>query len=156
MKVDVPGKGSIFLRGKTMNKIEIEAKVENLTQVLSFVDEVLEQMGCSMKEQMKIDLAVEEIYVNIASYAYGEKTGMAEICLDYADSSEKGKWIRITLSDSGIPYDPLKKPDPDVTLSAEEGVPGGLGIFMVKNTMDDMVYKYEDGFNILTLVKDIS
>ena len=138
-----------------MNKIEIEAKVENLTQVLSFVDEVLEQMGCSMKEQMKIDLAVEEIYVNIASYAYGEKTGMAEICLDYADSSEKGKWIRITLSDSGIPYDPLKKEDPRIDVPAEERDIGGLGVLLAKKNMDEIEYNYEDGRNILTMKKNL-
>ena len=138
-----------------MNTIEIEAKVENLTQVLSFVDEVLEQMGCSMKEQMKIDLAVEEIYVNIASYAYGEKTGMAEICLDYADSSEKGKWIRITLSDSGIPYDPLKKEDPRIDVPAEERDIGGLGVLLAKKNMDEIEYNYEDGRNILTMKKNL-
>lgn len=138
-----------------MKRIEIEAKVENLTQVLSFVDEVLEQLGCSVKEQMQVDLAVEEIYVNIASYAYGKKTGMADICLDYDNSSDQGKWIRITLSDSGIPYDPLKKEDPRIDVPAEERDIGGLGVLLAKKNMDEIEYKYEEGRNILSMKKNL-
>lgn len=135
-----------------MDKKEILAKVENLPEVSAFIDEKLEETGCSMKAQMQIDVAVEEIFVNIASYAYGGKEGLAEIFFDI-DSDKK---VNITFVDSGVPYDPLKKDDPDVTLSADERQIGGLGIFMVKKTMDDMVYEYKDGKNRLTLIKSLA
>ncbi|MBQ7614327.1 MAG: ATP-binding protein [Butyrivibrio sp.] len=134
-----------------MDKKEIMAKVENLPDVLAFIDEKLEMAGCSMKAQMQIDVAVEEIFVNIASYAYEGKEGMAEIFFDI-DSEKK---VVITFVDGGVPYDPLKKADPDVTLSADERQIGGLGIFMVKKTMDDMIYEYKDEKNRLTLVKKL-
>lgn len=134
-----------------MDKKEVMAKVENLPEVLAFIDEKLEMAGCSMKVQMQIDVAVEEIFVNIASYAYEGKEGMAEIFFDI--DSEKNAVI--TFVDGGVPYDPLKKADPDVTLSADERQIGGLGIFMVKKTMDDMIYEYKDEKNRLTLVKKL-
>lgn len=134
-----------------MDKKEILAKIENLPEVSAFIDEKLEEAGSSMKVQMQIDVAVEEIFVNIASYAYGGKEGLAEIFFDI-DSDKK---VNITFVDSGVPYDPLKKDDPDVTLSADERQIGGLGIFMVKKTMDDMVYEYKDGKNRLTLIKSL-
>ena len=139
-----------------MKKIEIEAKVDNLTQVLSFVDEALESLECSMKEQIQVDVAVEEIYVNIASYAYGDETGIAEICLDYDDSPESGKWIQIRFSDTGVPYDPLKKEDPRIDMPAEEREIGGLGIFLAKKNMDEISYEYEEGQNILTMKKNLA
>ena len=134
-----------------MDKKEILAKIDNLPEVSAFIDEKLEEAGSSMKVQMQIDVAVEEIFVNIASYAYGGKEGLAEIFFDI-DSDKK---VNITFVDSGVPYDPLKKDDPDVTLSADERQIGGLGIFMVKKTMDDMVYEYKDGKNRLTLIKSL-
>ena len=134
-----------------MDKKEILAKIENLPEVSAIIDEKLEEAVSSMKVQMQIDVAVEEIFVNIASYAYGGKEGLAEIFFDI-DSDKK---VNITFVDSGVPYDPLKKDDPDVTLSADERQIGGLGIFMVKKTMDDMVYEYKDGKNRLTLIKSL-
>ena len=103
-----------------------------------------------MKVQMQIDIAVEEIFVNVAHYAYTPNVGKVKIRLEKpADSTG----VDITFIDSGIPYDPLAKPDPDVTLSAEERQIGGLGIFMVKKSMDSMLYEYTDGQNILTMRK---
>ncbi|MCR5556536.1 MAG: ATP-binding protein [Butyrivibrio sp.] len=134
-----------------MDKKEVLAKVENLPEVSAFIDEKLEEAGCPMKVQMQIDVAVEEIFVNVASYAYEGKEGLAEIFFDI-DSDKK---VNITFVDSGVPYDPLKKDDPDVTLSADERQIGGLGIFMVKKTMDDMAYEYKDGKNRLTLIKSL-
>ena len=133
-------------------KMTIDAKIENLNDVLAFVDAELEAKDCSPKAQMQLDIAVEEIFVNIAHYAYAPETGTADITVD--TEKEPGNVI-ITFVDSGIPYDPLAKPDPDVTLSAEERQIGGLGIFMVKNTMDDMQYEYKDGHNVLTIKKTI-
>ncbi|WP_029231660.1 ATP-binding protein [Butyrivibrio sp. VCB2006] len=134
-----------------MEKLFLEATKENLLQVNAFIEENLEKIGCPMKAMMQINVAVEEIYINIASYAYGDKTGNAEIIFDKVEEGT----VSITFIDSGVPYDPLAKDDPDITLSAEERGIGGLGIFMVKKSMDDVQYKYEDGKNILTLIKKI-
>lgn len=132
------------------NEIEIKALTENLQELISFVDGNLEDMGVSMKAQMQIDIAVEELFVNIAHYAYAPDVGEAVISV--AKDKEKNQ-ISITFADSGKPYNPLEKLDPDVTLSAEERSIGGLGIFMVKKSMDDMRYEYKDGQNILTITK---
>lgn len=132
------------------NEIEIKALTENLQEVISFVDGHLEDMGASMKAQMQIDIAVEELFVNIAHYAYAPDAG--EVVISVAKDKEKNQ-ISITFADSGKPYNPLEKTDPDVTLSAEERSIGGLGIFMVKKSMDDMRYEYKDGQNILTITK---
>ena len=133
-----------------MKELTIEASLNNLDQVLLFVDTQLETVGCPMKTQMKIDVAVEEIFVNIASYAYVPATGQAVIQIDFEQNPDTAV---ITFIDRGIPYDPLEKSDPDVTLSIQERQIGGLGIFMVKKSMDDMTYQYLDGQNILTLRK---
>ncbi|MBO5551128.1 MAG: ATP-binding protein [Lachnospiraceae bacterium] len=135
-----------------MDKITIEAKVENLNEVLAFVDEKLEENDCPMKVQMQIDVAVEEIFVNIASYAYNPTTGPATIS---AVVSKDPLEVTISFMDNGVPYDPLAKEDPDVTLSAEERQIGGLGIYMVKKSMDDVAYEYRDGQNIFTIKKSL-
>lgn len=134
------------------NEIEIEALTDNLQTVLDFVDEHLESMGASMKAQMQIDVAVEELFVNIAHYAYAPNTGIAVIQVE--EDKEKHQ-ISITFADKGKPYNPLEKPDPDVTLSADDREIGGLGIFMVKKSMDDMRYEYKDGQNTLTVTKSL-
>ncbi len=133
-----------------MDKFEITAKTDNLPQVLGYIDEKLEEARCDMRIQLQIDIAVEEIFVNIASYAYEGKEGPAEIVFDVKDDV-----ATITFIDGGIPYDPLAKEDPDITLSADQRQIGGLGIFMVKKSMDDMKYEYRDGKNCLTLFKRI-
>ena len=135
-----------------MKELELDAKVENLDRVLAFVDEELESAGCSMKTQMQIDVAVEEIFVNIANYAYSPNVGKAVIRIKTLSDPKR---TEITFLDRGIPYDPLAKPDPDVTLSADERQIGGLGIYMVKKSMDDVKYEYLDGQNVLTIVKEI-
>lgn len=127
-----------------------EARVDRLPEVLAFVDGILEQNDCPMKTQMKIDVAVEELYVNIASYAYAPGTGPAT--LRVAVEAEP-RAVAITFEDRGVPYDPLAKPDPDVTLSAGQRQIGGLGIYMVKKTMDSMAYEYTEGRNQLTIRK---
>ncbi len=140
-------------------RLSIEASIDNLDEVNGFVESHLEEAGCSMKKIMQMSLAVEEVFVNIAHYAYSKKdadgkaipdtgTGPAEIILNADDSK-----ILLTFIDEGMEYDPLKKEDPDTTLGAEDREIGGLGIFMVKKTMDDVTYRYEGGKNILTLTK---
>lgn len=134
-----------------MSKLEIEAKVDNLNEVIAFIDEQLEAADCPMKTQMQIDIAVEELFVNIAHYAYAPNVGQAVITAVLSPDRK----MSITFEDSGMPYDPLAKEDPDITLSAEEREIGGLGIYMVKKSMDDMYYEYRDGKNILTIVKGL-
>lgn len=135
-----------------MKELELEAKVENLPTVLALVDEQLESVDCPMKIQMQIDVAVEEIFVNIAHYAYNPEVGNAMVRVEILPDVPS---VDITFIDQGVPYDPLAKADPDVTLSAEERQIGGLGIFMVKKTMDDVKYEYVNGHNILTLKKGL-
>ena len=135
-----------------MKELTLEAKVANLQQVLDFVDENLTSMRCPMKILMQIDVAVEEIFVNVASYAYTPNTGSVTIRMDL---QEKPRAVVIPFIDSGIPYNPLAKEDPDVSLSAEERSIGGLGIFMVKKTMDKMEYEYTDQKNVLKMYKNI-
>ena len=131
-----------------MKTLKIEALNDNLQVVMDFVDDYLDADGCPMKTKIKIDLSVEELFVNIANYAYGDKTGEAEISI----SKENGEYV-IVLKDSGIPYNPLEKEDPDITLSAEERQIGGLGIFLVKKNMDSVAYSYENNQNILKITK---
>ena len=135
-----------------MKELELAATVENLNKVLAFVDEELEAMDCSMRSQMQIDIAVEEIFVNIAHYAYSPEVGKATIRVEVQPEPPT---VVLTFLDQGVPYDPLAKADPDVSLSAEERQVGGLGIFMVKKSMDDVQYRYENGRNILTLRKKL-
>ena len=135
---------------QTVKELTLEARVEDLSKVLAFVDEYLETLDCPMKVQMQVDVAVEEIYVNVASYAYAPKTGPVTLRLEDAASPRS---VTITFIDHGVPYNRLAKEDPDITLSAEERKIGGLGIYMVKKSMDKMSYEYTDQQNILRLTK---
>lgn len=129
-----------------MPELKISAKTENMERVMAFVDGQLEAHGCSAKAQTQLDIAVDELFANIARYAYGAETGEAVIGMEFPDG-----FAEITFRDWGTPYNPLARPDPDVTLSAEERPIGGLGVFMVKKSMDAVSYRYEDGQNILTI-----
>lgn len=130
--------------------LTVQALVSNLPDVLEFVDIELESVGCDMKTQMMIEIAVEELFTNVAKYAYGRKTGESVIRIRHL---EDPKAVEITFEDTGIPYDPLAREDPDVTMSAEERAIGGLGIFMVKKSMDDVTYEFRDGHNIVRILK---
>ena len=132
------------------NELRIEASVDKLPEVLDFVESHLSAADCPFKTLMQINIAVEEVFVNIASYAYAPNTGDAVI---QGEISSDPAAVRLTFIDRGIPYNPLEKKDPDVTLSAEERQIGGLGIFMTKKLMDKVDYAYRDGQNILTLTK---
>ena len=135
-----------------MKEITLKALVSNIPAVTAFIDEWLESLDCGMKAQMQIDLAVDELFTNIASYAYAPGSGEATIQLNFDEASRVAS---VTFIDSGVPYDPLQKPDPDVTLSAEEREIGGLGIYMAKKATDKMEYRRENGRNILTIYKKI-
>ena len=139
-----------------MKKLTIAAVTGNLDRVLQLVDEELEAAGVSMKTQMQVDIAVEEMFINVTNYAYAPEQGDVEITVGTEQTPEGGKMLKIVLADEGKPYDPLGAKEPDITLSAEERQIGGLGIFMARKNMDEMFYTYEGGRNILTMLKKLS
>ncbi len=136
----------------SMNELELEAAPENLDDVQLFVRERLSETGCSPKALMHIELAAEEIFVNIANYAYTPDKGNATVRVETGSDPVS---VTITFIDRGIPYDPLAKRDPDVKLPAEKRDIGGLGVFVTKKLMDDVHYEYRDGQNILSLKKNL-
>lgn len=133
-----------------MKELTIEAKIENIEAVTDFVNEQLEALDCPMKAQMQIDIAIDELFGNIAHYAYNPEVGSATVRVEVIRNPLA---VIITFIDKGVPYDPLQNADPDVTLSAEERQVGGLGIYMVKKSMDEISYEYKNGQNILTIKK---
>ena len=139
-------------RGDLMFELEIDAKLSNLEEVLDFVNSHLSNVECPEKTRIQVDIAVEEIFVNIAHYAYNPEVGKATIRVEI---SEKPLTISLTFMDSGKPYDPLSRKDPDVSLSSEQRQIGGLGIYMVKKSMDEIQYSYRNGTNMLTFKKKL-
>lgn len=131
---------------KINRTIELEAQTDKLDTLLTLLEKDLEAAECPQETRTVVEICAEEIFVNIASYAYGEETGMARI-----EERIEERRISICFQDRGTPYNPLEKKDPDTTLSAEDRQIGGLGIFMVKNMMDTVEYAYEDGCNRLTM-----
>ena len=136
----------------TVKELTMEATVENIPKVTAFVDAELEALDCPVKAQMQIDVAIDELFSNIAYYAYHPDTGPATVRVEV---EEDPMAVVITFIDHGTPYDPLTAETPDVTLPAEERPTGGLGIFLVRKTMDDVSYEYKDGRNILKIKKHI-
>ena len=137
--------------GNMINKT-FPAKTEVLLDVLGFVEEQLEKYECPIKLQTAICVAIEEVFVNVAHYAYGEGEGYVTFAVDFDKETRN---VTIQMSDKGVAFNPLQKPDPDITLSVEEREIGGLGIFITKKTMDVVTYAYENGENILTMRKKI-
>ena len=135
-----------------MKELTINATVENIPEVTAFVEEQLEALDCPIKAQMQIAIAIDELFSNIAKYAYNPDVGPATVRVEVAEDPMA---VIITFIDNGVPYDPLATQDPDITLSAEERDIGGLGIYMVKKSMDEVTYEYKDGQNILTIKKKI-
>ena len=137
-------------RYETAN-LTIDAKTENLDQVLAFAEEQLAKAECPIKAQTQIGVAVEEIFVNIALYAYAPETGKADITIDIGKNPKEAV---ITFRDKGVEFNPLEKEDPDVTQSAEDRQIGGLGIYIVKKTMDEVTYAREGDENVLRIRKE--
>jgi len=133
-----------------MKELTVEAIVEQIETVTEFVNAELEKLDCPMKARIQLDIAIDEIVSNIAYYAYGEKTGTVTVRIE-ALQEENG--VQLMFLDSGVPYDPLTRQDPDISAEIEERKEGGLGIFLVRKTMDDMKYEYKDGQNRLTIRK---
>lgn len=133
-----------------MKKLELEASVDSIEKITDFINAELEAMDCPMKAQMQIDVAVDEVFANIANYAYEGAKGGAVVCFEAQDDP---RGAVITFVDRGIPFNPLESKDPDTSLSAEERQIGGLGIFLVKKTMDEMRYERRGEENVLRITK---
>ncbi len=132
-------------------ELRIEATTENLGEVIDFVTGTLTE-ACTPRERMHLEVVTEEIFVNIASYAYPEGTGYVTVLREGGEGPEG---LTLVFEDSGVPFDPLAAPDPDLTAPAEERPIGGLGVFLVKQFVDEAKYAYRDGKNILTVRKRI-
>ena len=135
-----------------MKELTVKAEVKNLGQVTAFVDAELEALDCSPKAQMQIDVAIDELFGNIAQYAYENGEGDATVRVDY---DEPNRTVILTFLDSGVPFNPLEREEPDISVPAEERGIGGLGIFLVRKTMDQVDYRYENRMNILTVRKKV-
>ena len=135
-----------------MKELTITATIENIETVTDFVNEQLEELGCPMKARMQIDIAIDELFGNIAHYAYNPDVGSATVQVEVL---KEPLAVVITFIDGGVPYDPLTSAAPDITLPAEERQLGGLGIYMVKKSMDEIAYEYKDGKNILSIKKNL-
>jgi len=135
-----------------MRELTLQATVDNIETVTDFVNEYLDEVECSLKVQMQIAVVIDEIFSNIAHYAYTPSVGDVTVSVMV---NKETKVLMLSFADSGVAYNPLVKEDPDVTLSAEERQIGGMGIFMVKKLMDDITYEYVEGRNVLTIWKKL-
>lgn len=135
-----------------MKELTVDAAVENIEVVTDFVNEELEKLDCPVKARRQIDIAIDELFGNIARYAYSPDVGKATVRFSVEEDPLE---VTITFIDNGIPFNPLEKSNPDTHLSAEERPIGGLGIFLVKKSMDLVEYEYKNGQNILKIKKNI-
>lgn len=135
-----------------MKEWTFDAKIESITALTELIDMELEALDCGIRAQTQIDVAVDEVFTNIASYAYAADGGRAAVRFEFDEAS---RVVSITFEDAGMPFNPMERADPDVTLSLEEREIGGLGIFLVKKTMDAVEYRREGDKNLLTIRKKI-
>ncbi len=134
----------------SVSEYRTTASAGNLDALNDFIEEKLEALSCPPKTIIQIRIAVDEIFSNIANYAYQEGNGPVAVLLE---DSEEPRSVILRFTDSGKPFDPLSVPAPDLTLPPEERPVGGLGIYMVRKTMDRVSYEYRDGKNVLTIEK---
>lgn len=135
-----------------MKEITVPATLDNVETVTEFVNEQLNALRCPPPVRTQVDIAIDEVFSNIVRYAYSPGEGPATVRVD---AEEEPRRVVITFIDQGKPYNPLTTAAPDMTLAAKQRHIGGLGVFMVKNTMDDVAYEYRDGMNILTIRKKV-
>lgn len=135
-----------------MYKWTLDATIENVETITGLIDEKLEEAGASMKAEMQINIVIDEIFSNIAKYGYASGKGDATVTLDILQDPLRAQ---ITFINSGEPYDPLAQEDPDIHAALDDRPMGGLGILIVKKTMDDVSYEYKDKQNVLTVVKTL-
>ena len=136
----------------TMKELTVEAAVENIDIVTDFVTRELDALDCPMKAEKQISVAIDELFGNIARYAYSPDIGKATVRFDV---EEEPMSVVITFIDNGVPFNPLEQAEPDIHATAEERKIGGLGIFLVKKTMNLVEYEYKDGQNILRIKKNL-
>ena len=136
-----------------MKQLDVTAVKENRPKVIGFVTGMLEEAGCGFMLITQVEVAVEEIFANIVNYAYAPEVGTATVKAGFAEDTSA---LVVSFIDRGKPYDPLSAPEPDKSIPLKQRKKGGMGIFMVKRTMDEMTYEYKDGQNILTIKKNIS
>lgn len=132
-----------------------EAADENLEAVNDFIHAQIKPFSCQSQTLFQIDLAVEEIFVNISHYAYSPDKGTVQIECSAEKTADAPAKLTVSFTDRGKAFNPLAKPDPDITLSVEEREIGGLGIFLTKKYMDSVLYERKDNQNILTFTKII-
>ncbi len=140
-----------------IRSIRVKAAREKQSEVTGMIDTFLEETACPVKVQIKIDIAVDEIFTNIASYAYEHSDLPDEertVSVDVEDITfNDSPAVKIRFSDVGVRFNPLEREDPDIDLPIKDRSVGGLGIFVVKNNMDETSYEYEKGKNIFTIIK---
>lgn len=135
-----------------MKILEVEATKQSLRELTELFEMVLGEYGCPMNMQMQFDIAFEELFVNIVNYAYQDGKGSVRVSYEVEkDGAQRS--LRISLEDCGVPYNPLSKADPDITLSAEERKVGGLGVFMAKKFLDSIRYEWKEGYNCISFEK---
>ena len=135
-----------------MKELTVAAVHDNIERVTNFVNAELEEFNCPSKARIQLDVAIDELFSNIANYAYRPEVGPATVRIEV---TEDPLAVLLSFLDNGRAYDPLAAEDPNTTLSAEERPIGGLGVFLVKKTMDEITYEYKDGMNILKVKKHI-
>ena len=135
-----------------MKELTVDAVLENIPSVTAFIDGQLEALDCSVKAQMQIDVAIDELFSNIARYAYPDGSGKATVGFEF---DEEKRMCSVLFIDEGVPFDPLAQQAPDTSLPLMDRPVGGLGIFLVKKTMDGIEYRRENNRNILTIRKRI-
>ena len=140
----------ICKKARTVKELIVEANIKSLDKVMDFVNEELEQNTCSSELLGNIVLAVEEVFANIANYAYQPSSGSVAL------SIEAGEEAVIRFEDTGKPYNPLDHPTPDIRKPLMEREIGGLGIFLVKTIMDKVDYMRIDNKNVLVMTKKLS
>ena len=139
--------GTPTKEGSPVKKLELDAAVDSIEVITDFVNAELEAMDCPMKAQMQIDVAIDEVFANIANYSGSTRATV------FFEAQDEPRGAVITFVDRGMPFNPLENKDPDTSLSAEERQIGGLGIFLVKKTMDEMRYERRGDENVLRITK---
>jgi anti-sigma regulatory factor (Ser/Thr protein kinase) len=132
-----------------LKKMKLQAKVENLSRIIDFVNRELERSRCAPDMQDVIDVAVEEIFVNIANYAYQPYTGDVTMFISCGDKAE------IRFEDNGKHYNPLEFADPNLETDIFSREVGGLGVYLVKKLVDSIEYSRIDDKNVLTITKNL-
>lgn len=136
-----------------MRELTVTATMDQIPVITAFVEEELERRQCPPKIRLQLELVIDELISNIVRYAYGDDGGDITVQLEWEEDPAA---VVLTFVDQGVPYDPLQRQDPDVSLPAEQRQNGGLGIFLVKQLMDRLEYQFTDGQNVFTVWKYVS